>query len=98
MPKYKFVSIVPHTRLSELFMKTNVADASSDQPLPIKSDSPCIQDLVVKDIQERKAVGIERYGTTLQAHNGRDALLDAYQEALDLCCYLRQALYEQHGA
>jgi hypothetical protein len=35
--------------------------------------------------------------TYLQAHNGRDALLDAYQEALDLAIYLRQALAERDG-
>ena len=35
--------------------------------------------------------------TSLQAFNGRDALRDAYEEALDLCQYLRQALYERDG-
>jgi len=33
----------------------------------------------------------------LVPHNGRDALRDAYEEALDLCQYLRQALYERDG-
>jgi hypothetical protein len=31
----------------------------------------------------------------LRAHNGRDALVDAYQEALDLCVYLRQVIQER---
>jgi hypothetical protein len=31
----------------------------------------------------------------LQAFNGRDALRDAYEEALDLACYLRQAIAER---
>ena len=61
---------------------------------PTKNDKPCIQDLVIADIEARKQVGIERYGTVLQPFNGRSALLDAYQEALDLCQYLRQMLYE----
>ncbi len=30
----------------------------------------------------------------MQAGNGRDALVDAFQEALDLVVYLRQALAE----
>lgn len=30
--------------------------------------------------------------------NGRDALLDAYQEALDLVVYLRQVIYERDNA
>jgi hypothetical protein len=28
-------------------------------------------------------------------NNGRDALLDAYEEALDLACYLKQAILER---
>jgi len=44
---------------------------------------------------ERNALGTEKYGCPLQAHNGRAALVDAYQEALDLCVYLRQAIEEQ---
>jgi hypothetical protein len=46
------------------------------------------------DVDARKALGVERYGTALQPFNGRDALLDAYQEALDLAVYLRQAVCE----
>lgn len=67
------------------------------QPPPVPNDRPVIQDLVLEDIAERKRLGIERYGTPLQPFNGRDALLDAYQEALDLCQYLRQALFERDG-
>ena len=33
----------------------------------------------------------------VQPFNGRDALVDAFQEALDLCVYLRQAIYERDG-
>lgn len=66
-----------------------------DQPLPKPSLDPCIQDLVQDDIAARKAVGIQRYGTPLQPHNGRDTLRDAYEEALDLAMYLRQAIYER---
>lgn len=39
---------------------------------------------------ERRVQGIERYGTPLQADNGRDALADAFQEELDRIAYLRQ--------
>ena len=66
-----------------------------DQPEPQLSDGPPIVDLVVQDLEERKRVGIERYGMPLRAHNGRDALVDAYQEALDLTVYLRQTLQER---
>lgn len=69
-----------------------------DQPLPIPNDRGSIQDSVIKDIQARRDLGIRRYGTPLQAYNGRDALYDAYEEALDLACYLKQAIVERDGA
>ena len=71
--------------------------ATEHQQNPVINGKPCIQDLVKDDIEARKQVGIERYGTVLQPHNGRDTLIDAYQEALDLCNYLRQLLYERDG-
>lgn len=69
----------------------------SDQPSPKKNDHPVIQDMVREDIETRKQLGIERYGTALQPHNGRDMILDAYEEALDLVIYLRGVLYERDG-
>jgi len=50
---------------------------------------------IISDLKDRKALGIKRYGQPLQAHNGRNPLLDAYEETLDQCAYLRQALYEK---
>lgn len=67
------------------------------QPDPTPNDLPAVWELVVKDMQERDAVGARRYGTRLQPHNGRDALRDAYEEALDLAVYIRQAIYERDG-
>ena len=46
---------------------------------------------------KRDAVGRAKYGVPLQAHNGRDALQDAYEEVLDLAVYLRQAIEERNG-
>jgi hypothetical protein len=63
--------------------------------MPIPNDRPDVQGRVIADIAARRSVGIERYGTPLQPFNGRDALRDAYEEALDLACYLRQALEER---
>ena len=51
--------------------------------------------LVLADLHARSAMGVRKYGTLLEAHNGRDALMDAYQEALDLAMYLRQAIAER---
>lgn len=66
-----------------------------EQPAPKSADGPAIVDLVVSDLAERKRLGVERYGMALQAHNGRDALRDAYEEAMDLCVYLRQVIEER---
>ncbi len=54
-----------------------------------------ITPLVIKDLEDRRRAGIARYGTPLKANNGRSALIDAYQEALDMCIYLRQELAER---
>ncbi len=67
------------------------------QPPPKPNKLPEIWPLVIADMQARDAVGRERYGTPLQPFNGRDALMDAYEEALDLCAYLRQAIEERRG-
>lgn len=64
-------------------------------PAPERPDQPAVWDLVIADMRERDLVGRKRYGTPLQPHNGRDALVDAYQEALDLVVYLRQAICER---
>ncbi|MFC6017779.1 hypothetical protein ACFP2T_16380 [Plantactinospora solaniradicis] len=68
-----------------------------DQPPPAPNDRPSVQSLVRSDLEVRERVGVARYGTPLQPHNGRDALVDAYQEVLDLACYLRQAI-EEHDS
>lgn len=51
--------------------------------------------LLIADLEARAAVGLKKYGRPLQTHNGRNALLDAYEEALDMALYLKQALMEQ---
>jgi hypothetical protein len=50
--------------------------------------------LVIEDVEQRAAVGKRKYGVTLRPHNGRNALLDAYEEALDKVQYLRQLMLE----
>ena len=68
-----------------------------DQPPPVPTNGKPIWELVREDMLERDRIGRERYGTPLQAHNGRDALIDAYQEVLDLAVYLRQVIEERKG-
>ena len=68
-----------------------------DQPLPVLNDYPAIQDLVIADMEARKAVGIARYGTLLKPHDGRDPLLDLYQELMDGANYVRKLMFERDG-
>jgi hypothetical protein len=71
--------------------------ADTHEPAPIPNDLPAVWALVIADMQARDAEGRRKYGTPLQPFNGRDALVDAYQEALDLVVYLRQAIEERKG-
>lgn len=44
--------------------------------------------------EERRRQGIERYGTPLQAFNGRDIRMDLFQEVLDGIAYAHQGVLE----
>lgn len=77
--------------------KSMTGSPIQDQPDPKQSTHPAVWGLVMKDMVDRDQTGRERYGVPLQGHNGRDALVDAYQEALDLAVYLRQSIYERDG-
>ncbi|MGH3795969.1 MAG: hypothetical protein ACRDSP_13890 [Pseudonocardiaceae bacterium] len=82
-------------RLGEDRAEPTIAD-HAEQPSPIpRPGVPSVQAAVRADLESRERLGIERYGTPLQPHNGRDGIRDAYEEALDLACYLRQVLIER---
>lgn len=68
---------------------------SDHEPPPVQNQERPTWELVVDDMQERDRVGRARYGTPLQAHNGRRQIVDAYQEALDLVVYLRCEIAER---
>jgi hypothetical protein len=72
-------------------------EINEHQPPPIHTAEKPIWEMVIEDMHERHRIGVERYGTPLQASNGHDALVDAYQEALDLAVYLRQAIEQRNG-
>lgn len=74
------------------------ADGRQPPPKPpTDPKAPAVWDLVKFDMEARDATGLRRYGTRLKPGNGRDALQDAYEEALDLVVYLRQVIYERDG-
>lgn len=78
-------------------LSTITPNLSEPEPAPIPNDRPAVWDLVIRDMQERDQTGEKKYGVRLQPHNGRDPLIDAYQEILDAAVYLRQAIYEATG-
>lgn len=83
-------------QLSLLPSLTIETEQPPPQP-PADPSAPAVWDLVKFDMEARDATGLRRYGTRLRPGNGRDALKDAYEEALDLVVYLRQAIYERDG-
>lgn len=62
---------------------------------PIQNEGRPVWEIVIEDMKARDNAGRLKYGTPLQAGNGRNALWDAYQEALDLAVYLRQEILEK---
>lgn len=66
----------------------------SEQPKP-KGKGEAIFPLVIKDLQERERKGIETYGESLRADNGRNALQDLYEELLDAALYVKQVIVEK---
>jgi hypothetical protein len=69
-------------------------DPNKPEPKP-KGTGREVTPLVIKDLELRSKMGAEKYGETLRAFNGRNPLIDAYQEVLDLAQYLRQEIEEQ---
>ena len=70
--------------------------AKTPQPPPTGNGKEVLPH-VVRDLTARVEWGKEKYGTVLKTLNGRAALIDAYQEALDLVMYLKQELLEKEG-
>jgi len=79
----------------ELQYKERPSTKASDcQPDP-RPGKEIVVDVVLTDIKERAEIGRHKYGMYLETNNGRNALWDAYQEAIDLVMYLRQVILEQ---
>lgn len=85
--------------------QVNLSVEPEPPPVPGKGDlwAEAIEELqavkgfppeIIQLMQARRSFGIRRYGTPLQADNGRDHLNDALQEALDLFIYLHALRYD----
>ncbi|QDP46632.1 MAG: hypothetical protein Tp1137MES00d2C23059491_51 [Prokaryotic dsDNA virus sp.] len=77
-------------------VKVDLGDVK-EKEVAMQKNKPVVAQVMI-DLTERMEIGIKTYGEALRASNGRDALQDAYEEALDLACYLKQAMIERDNA
>lgn len=66
--------------------------ANRDRPQSAKDTAVSTIQLLIDSTQKRADMGKAKYGVYLTARNGRNPLVDAFQEALDQLVYLRQAI------
>lgn len=67
--------------------------AAKNEPAPTGTGKKVI-DEVVLDIKARSDMVEKKYGTPLRTFNGRNAMMDLYQELLDSVMYAKQVLME----
>lgn len=68
----------------------------ADAPRVLDETPARVLKRLTADMHARDADGRRKYGTPLQVENGRNATVDAYQEALDLTVYARQQWERYH--
>lgn len=66
-----------------------------EEPSPTMSEHPPIIGQVMRDLVRRADGGVKKYGTLLRPFNGRNQLVDLYQELLDAVCYCAALIYEE---
>lgn len=64
------------------------------EPMPTKGKEN-VTEALIRDLRERSELGKRKYGTHLETFNGRDPLVDGFQELLDLAQYWKQVLMER---
>ena len=72
----------------------DVRDPARDQPLPVPGRQS-VTNALLHALAERRQYGTMKYGRELETNNGRDALKDAWEEAVDLVVYLTQMRLER---
>ena len=67
---------------------------SAPEPEPNDSKGDDVWKLVISDMIDKRSSDVAKHDKPLLAHNGRNLLVDAYQEILDAAVYLRQKIQE----
>lgn len=65
-----------------------------EQKDPGLNSLPAVWNLVIQDMKDRDQEGVRKYGVRLQPQNGRNILIDQYQELLDAVVYSRSQIEE----
>lgn len=84
---------VPHRAPVWSLVVAEVEGSAGPWPATLM-DTAVVIPLVAADMRARDRVGRDRYGVPLTAGNGRDQLVDLYQELLDAAAYCRAAMEE----
>lgn len=50
---------------------------------------------MIADMEARRLFGIAKYGVPVQLNNGRNHLIDLYQELLDAAVYIKQEILKR---
>ncbi len=69
-------------------------DPETDQPAPKPGGYP-VQAVLIEAIRQRMEFGLKKYGRPLETDNGRDPLLDMWEEMMDMISYFTQYVLEQ---
>lgn len=87
-----------------IYGQPNGSVAVTIQPYPRAGSQPVIDWLLneqfwtpvelIQHLKDRADHGRRKHGTYLEAHNGRNAKIDLYQELLDAIFYCAQAIME----
>jgi len=100
---------IPYDKFTAAFEALTEEPRPGDQQLPVPNDGPSMHDLVITDLGvwtiphreavqelllERKRIGLERYGSMLQAGNQRDWYRDLTDELTDAAVYAKQGICE----
>jgi hypothetical protein len=99
------VQMIVSQILDALKARNGGEDAAKVQPMPMGNGIDVAVEVakdlramgfenIAEDIEARIRLGEKKYRTRLKAHNGRDAMLDLYQEILDGINYARQLVIE----
>jgi hypothetical protein len=91
-----FLNIVIEPNGIRVILVQSPQVASTPEPPPIEGKQ-VVLDKVIEDLKKRSEFGEKKYGTKLMTFNGRDPLVDFYQELLDGVVYIKQELMERES-